>query len=130
MEFKYQSDPIRFRTMTTKEIRESFLVDNLFQPDEIKLIYSYTDRAILGSIVPVEKKLNLNSEAKFIATDYFTGGIKIFEFTMTTSGALDIIKKVAKEIPDDYPTGSGSVLDMETARIAILSGAQFIVGLF
>ncbi|HOV22832.1 MAG TPA: bifunctional 4-hydroxy-2-oxoglutarate aldolase/2-dehydro-3-deoxy-phosphogluconate aldolase [Candidatus Marinimicrobia bacterium] len=56
------------------------------------------------------------------------GGINALEITMTTPGALEIIKNFAAQTGKDFLIGAGSVLDAETARLAILNGAQFIVG--
>lgn len=56
------------------------------------------------------------------------GGIRAVEVTMTTPGALDVIKETAERFGDDVLVGVGSVLDAETARMAMLAGAQFIVG--
>jgi 2-dehydro-3-deoxyphosphogluconate aldolase/(4S)-4-hydroxy-2-oxoglutarate aldolase len=56
-----------------------------------------------------------------------TGGITIVEFTLTTSGALDKLKEVAAHFGNEMLIGAGTVLDPETARAAILAGAEFIV---
>lgn len=55
------------------------------------------------------------------------GGVKVIEFTMTTPNALDMIKEASKTMPGDVLLGAGTVLDPETARAAILAGAQFSV---
>ncbi|MEW6456144.1 MAG: bifunctional 2-keto-4-hydroxyglutarate aldolase/2-keto-3-deoxy-6-phosphogluconate aldolase [Acidobacteriota bacterium] len=55
------------------------------------------------------------------------GGVRAIEITMTTPDAIDVIKAMAKNKPQDVVIGAGSVLDSETARIAILSGAEFVV---
>lgn len=55
------------------------------------------------------------------------GGVRAIEFTMTTPNALDIIEQSAREFGQDVLLGAGTVLDPETARAAILAGAQFIV---
>jgi 2-dehydro-3-deoxyphosphogluconate aldolase/(4S)-4-hydroxy-2-oxoglutarate aldolase len=54
------------------------------------------------------------------------GGILCIEVTMTTPGALQILEDVRKNM-DDVLFGAGTVLDPETARLCIASGAQFIV---
>lgn len=54
------------------------------------------------------------------------GGIECIEVTMTTPGALKTLEEVRSKI-EDVLFGAGTVLDPETARQAILSGAQFIV---
>ena len=55
------------------------------------------------------------------------GGLSVIEVTMTTPGALDVIQEVAAQMGDRVCIGVGSVLDAETARAAVLAGAQFIV---
>ena len=58
----------------------------------------------------------------------YAGGIKIIEVTFTVPRADEIIKQlVDKYKGTDMVVGAGSVLDPETARIAMLAGAQFIV---
>ncbi len=52
------------------------------------------------------------------------GGILAIELTYTTPGVEDVFKALRGE---NVLLGAGSVLDSETARHAILSGAQFIV---
>lgn len=55
------------------------------------------------------------------------GGVNAIEVTMTTPGALGIISQATAKYGDDVLFGVGSVLDAETARAAILAGAQFVV---
>ena len=54
------------------------------------------------------------------------GGLTSIELTMTTPGAIRVLEKVIAEMPD-FLFGLGTVLDAETARIGILSGAKFLV---
>jgi 2-dehydro-3-deoxyphosphogluconate aldolase/(4S)-4-hydroxy-2-oxoglutarate aldolase len=55
------------------------------------------------------------------------GGILAVEFTFTNPLAGRVIEEVRREFRDEAVIGAGSVLDTETARTAILSGAAFIV---
>lgn len=55
------------------------------------------------------------------------GGVNAIEVTMTTPGALDVIRQAAQTFGGEVIFGAGSVLDPETARAAILAGAQFVV---
>lgn len=58
----------------------------------------------------------------------YAGGIKIMEVTFTVPNADEIIKALkTKYKGTDMVIGAGTVLDPETARIAILAGAEFIV---
>ena len=55
------------------------------------------------------------------------GGIGAIEITMTTPGALDLIGECANRLGGEFLLGAGTVLDPETARAAILAGAEYIV---
>lgn len=55
------------------------------------------------------------------------GGVVAIEVTMTTPNALDVIRQATEKFGSQVLFGVGSVLDSETARAAILSGAQFVV---
>lgn len=55
------------------------------------------------------------------------GGIKGIELTFTVPGAADVIKTLAQKFGDQMLIGAGTVLDSETARIAILAGANYII---
>lgn len=57
----------------------------------------------------------------------YEGGIRIIEVTYNTPGAPEIIKELTEEFADRMIIGAGTVLDPESARSAILSGAQFIL---
>ncbi len=56
------------------------------------------------------------------------GGVKALEITMTSPGALEAINEASHKLGDEAIIGVGSVLDPETARMAILAGAKFVVG--
>jgi 2-dehydro-3-deoxyphosphogluconate aldolase/(4S)-4-hydroxy-2-oxoglutarate aldolase len=55
------------------------------------------------------------------------GGIDVIEVTFTVPGVLDIISQVRKKLGDRILLGAGTVLDAESARAAMLAGAEFIV---
>jgi 2-dehydro-3-deoxyphosphogluconate aldolase/(4S)-4-hydroxy-2-oxoglutarate aldolase len=55
------------------------------------------------------------------------GGVSVLEITMTVPGAIGVIEQVAKRYGSEALVGAGTVLDSETARACILSGAQFVV---
>ena len=66
-------------------------------------------------------------KAKRITEASYKGGVAAIEITYTVPGATEVIKEIATEFRDDIIVGAGTVLDPETARIAILAGAQYIV---
>ena len=55
------------------------------------------------------------------------GGVTAIEVTFTVPGAIDVIRQVNQELGDSIVLGAGTVLDPETARAAILAGAEYIV---
>ena len=55
------------------------------------------------------------------------GGISVLEITMTVPGAVGVIEQLARTYGNEVLVGAGTVLDAETARACILSGAQFVV---
>jgi len=55
------------------------------------------------------------------------GGVSVLEITMTVPGAVSVIEQLAKNYGNDVLVGAGTVLDPETARACILSGAKFVV---
>ena len=55
------------------------------------------------------------------------GGVRALEVTMTMPGALDALAALRALPADRIVLGAGTVLDAETARLAILAGARFIV---
>ena len=63
-----------------------------------------------------------------IAEASIEGGIAAIEMTFTVDRAHEIIADLAKRVdPDKIIIGAGTVLDPETARMAILSGARYVV---
>jgi 2-dehydro-3-deoxyphosphogluconate aldolase/(4S)-4-hydroxy-2-oxoglutarate aldolase len=56
------------------------------------------------------------------------GGIRALEVTMTVPGAVDLIREIARTLPDGFLLGAGTVTDAETARKVIDAGASFVVG--
>lgn len=55
------------------------------------------------------------------------GGVTVAEVTFTVPNAIDVIREAKKQLGDRVLLGAGTVLDPETARAAILAGAEFIV---
>ncbi|HEY3424282.1 MAG TPA: bifunctional 2-keto-4-hydroxyglutarate aldolase/2-keto-3-deoxy-6-phosphogluconate aldolase [Negativicutes bacterium] len=69
-----------------------------------------------------------SDQAKRITEACIAGGVTAIEMTFTVPRAHDIISDLARTYSEDeIILGAGTVLDAETARIALLSGAQYIV---
>jgi 2-dehydro-3-deoxyphosphogluconate aldolase/(4S)-4-hydroxy-2-oxoglutarate aldolase len=69
-----------------------------------------------------------SDQAARIAEACAAGGVAAVEITFTVPGTAGVISDLTKQYQkDEILIGAGTVLDSETARIAILSGAQFVV---
>jgi 4-deoxy-L-threo-5-hexosulose-uronate ketol-isomerase len=71
MKILQMADAIRYRTMTTEELRETFVITDLFKPGEIRMTYVDLDRTVIGSAVPTAAPLALPTYDPLKAT-YFT----------------------------------------------------------
>ncbi len=110
MEIRHSVYPEDVKRLTTEELRERFLIQGLFQPDEIKMVYSHVDRMITGSACPT-KPLALEV-GKGLGVEYFlerrelgviniggAGAVKVdgIEYQLNTTDGL-YVGKGAKEI--------------------------------
>tara|TARA_R110002049_G_scaffold309112_1_gene517296 strand:+ start:6163 stop:6372 length:210 start_codon:yes stop_codon:yes gene_type:complete len=60
-ETRYASSPQGVNKYDTNQLREEFLIENLFEADKINLVYSHYDRFITGGVMPDHiKKLGSN----------------------------------------------------------------------
>jgi 4-deoxy-L-threo-5-hexosulose-uronate ketol-isomerase len=110
LELRYAVHPEDFKTYDTDKIRKEFLIENVFVPDEISLVYSMYDRYIVGGAMPVKQALKLES-ADDLKASYFlerremgiinVGGAAIIE---TGEGTFNLGHKEAlylgKEVKD------------------------------
>ncbi|PTM59991.1 4-deoxy-L-threo-5-hexulose uronate isomerase [Desmospora activa DSM 45169] len=70
MEIRHATNPVEAKQYTTERLRQEYLIEDLFQPDQIKLVYTHHDRVIVGGAVPVKETLALEVPAE-LRTDYF-----------------------------------------------------------
>jgi 2-dehydro-3-deoxyphosphogluconate aldolase/(4S)-4-hydroxy-2-oxoglutarate aldolase len=83
-------------------------------------------RILNGGIVAIIRASS-GEQLVNVAQALYEGGIDVIEVTFTTPGVVDVISAVRKELGNKVLLGAGTVLDPETARTAILAGAEFLV---
>ncbi|HEY2860396.1 MAG TPA: 5-dehydro-4-deoxy-D-glucuronate isomerase, partial [Terracidiphilus sp.] len=83
------ADAARYPRMTTEELRTAFLVDGLFQPGCIDLVYIDLDRTVVGSAVPLAAPLTLETDPDLRA-DYFTERREIGVLNIGGPGAVSV----------------------------------------
>lgn len=60
-EVRYANSPEEVKGMDTTALRKHFLIENLFNANEIKLVYSHYDRLIVGGAHPIKETLTLDA---------------------------------------------------------------------
>lgn len=70
METRHTPDAARYPRLTADELRAGYLVQHLFQPGTVQLVYTDLDRAVLGGIVPTTHKLLLETSRE-LASNFF-----------------------------------------------------------
>ncbi|MBE7029054.1 MAG: bifunctional 2-keto-4-hydroxyglutarate aldolase/2-keto-3-deoxy-6-phosphogluconate aldolase [Clostridia bacterium] len=88
-----------------------------------KVLTRLTDTGVVGVV-----RASTAEEAIRISEACLEGGVDAIELTFTVPGAHKVIEQLASHYKNgEMLLGAGTVLDPETARIAILSGAQYVV---
>jgi 2-dehydro-3-deoxyphosphogluconate aldolase/(4S)-4-hydroxy-2-oxoglutarate aldolase len=62
-----------------------------------------------------------------VAEALLAGGVEAIEVTFTVPKAAEVIEKVADKLGDRIFLGAGTILDAQTAQVAITAGAQYLV---
>lgn len=94
MEVRYSPDPSSFKKMTTDELRKYFLIENLFQINQIPMVYSDIDRSITGSAVPAGQSLKLTATKKEMAAEFFCERREIGVINIGNKGKIILDEKV------------------------------------
>ncbi len=88
MEVRYAPNDEAYQRMTTNELRGAFLVDNLFKAGIVTMLYSDVDRVIVGSAVPKEKALKIETSKKEMAAEYFLERREIGIINIGNAGSI------------------------------------------
>jgi 4-deoxy-L-threo-5-hexosulose-uronate ketol-isomerase len=89
MQVRFTESPAETLRLGTEDLRERFLVQDLFQKNSIQLTYSHYDRMIIGGAMPVDKKVVLPNPAELRA-DYFLERREMGIINVGGNGMIDI----------------------------------------
>ena len=89
MDIRYVRDNESYKRMTTDELRDAYLVQDLFAAGEIVLHYIDIDRTIIGSIVPTSQTLTLSS-AEELRAEYFAERREVGIINIGGSGSINV----------------------------------------
>jgi 4-deoxy-L-threo-5-hexosulose-uronate ketol-isomerase len=89
MKILHLADEVRYTHMSTEELRARFLLEDLFAPSTVQLVYVDLDRTIIGSAVPLAKPLVLPCPDQLRATS-FTERRELGVFNIGSNGAVHV----------------------------------------
>ena len=64
MQVRFAESPTETLHLGTEDLRNRFLIEQLFQKNSLQLTYSHYDRMIIGGVMPVEKQVELSNPAE------------------------------------------------------------------
>lgn len=108
MELRTAVSPKDVKYYTTQRLREEFLIQNLFVPGEIKLVYSHIDRIITGAATPAGEELRLTAGEELRA-EYFCQRRELGVINIGGKGTITVDgKKYTVDYKDGMYIGMGS----------------------
>ena len=89
MKIVQMADAIRYPTMTTAQLRETFLLEGLFREGEVETRYVDLDRAVIGGAVPTTSTLKLETQPELRA-EYFLERRELGVLNVGGSGVVSV----------------------------------------
>ena len=91
MDIRYSANQKDFQRYTTEEIRKEFLIENLYQPDQVVAVYSHVDRMVTLGCMPVKETVSIEKGIdcwKNFGTNYFLERREIGIFNIGGDGVI------------------------------------------
>src|SRR5258708_19020992 len=89
MKVRSSTDPEGLRRMTAGDIRDTFVIGNLFHQGEVSMTYVEVDRAVVGSAVPLDVPLYLPTDRR-LAARYFCERREVGVINIRTPGWVSL----------------------------------------
>ncbi len=89
MQIRFSPNQNDYPKLCTDGLRANFLIESLFAPDKLELVYSDADRAIIGSAVPTSAELKLSADAELRAA-FFCERRELGILNIGESGAVTV----------------------------------------
>lgn len=93
MDIRYSCNQRDFKRYTTEETRNEFLIENLFQPETVRPVYSHVDRMVTIGIMPVNEVVSIDKGIDVWAnfgTQYFLERREIGMFNVGGEGTVTV----------------------------------------
>ena len=88
-EIRYATHPEDARHYDTARIRKEFLIETVFAPDEVNMVYSMYDRMVVGGAMPATEALKLETIDPLKA-DFFTTRREIGIYNVGGAGQVKV----------------------------------------
>ena len=88
-ELRYAAHPADVKHYDTNRLRKEYLIETLFAPDEVNMVYTLNDRLIVGGIMPVKEKLPLET-IEHLKSNYFLTRREIGIFNVGGLGKISV----------------------------------------
>lgn len=91
MDIRYSANQKDFMRYTTEEIRNEFLIENLYRPDEVVAVYSHVDRMVTLGCMPVKEIVSIEKGidcGRDFGTSYFLERREIGIFNLSGAGTI------------------------------------------
>ena len=108
MKLLQMADAVRYQRMTTAELRETFLLEEMFKPGAVDLAYVDLDRTVIGSAVPTTAALTLETQPE-LRSEFFCERRELGVMNVGGAGSVTVDgKKFELEKMDVLYVGRGS----------------------
>ena len=93
MDIRYSANPNDVKRYTTEELRKEFLIETLYEPDQVKAVYSHVDRMVVLGIHPVTKEVSIDQGIDVWAnfgTNFFLERREAGVFNLGGAGSITV----------------------------------------
>ena len=93
MDIRYSANPNDVKRYTTEELRKEFLIENLYEADQVKAVYSHVDRMVVLGIHPVTKEVPIDQGIDVWAnfgTNFFLERREAGVFNLGGAGSITV----------------------------------------
>lgn len=93
MDVRYSVNQRDFKRYTTQELRQEFLIENLYQPDQVVAVYSHVDRMVIMGCMPVNEAVSIEKGIdvwKSFGTHYYLERREIGIFNIGGNGTIQV----------------------------------------
>lgn len=93
MDIRYSANPNDVKRYTTQELREEFLIEDLYQPDQVAAVYSHVDRMVTLGCMPVNESVSIDKGIDVWAnfgTHYFLERREVGMFNIGGAGTVTV----------------------------------------